>query len=226
MKRFMQSRWWAPLVALAILAIHVAPVDAQVRRGRRGRGTTVIRGEERTVVANRRGVAVKGDEGYAAVGRRGGVIASNEERTIVSNRRGTIVAGEEGFVAGGRPGYYRPGVIVGGRYEDNEGWKTAARVAGGVAAGIAIGTMLSRPPSNAVTIAVSGTNYWYDDGVYYGRAFQGGDVVYQVVPAPSGAVIVSLPGGCTSVRRGNVTYSQCGSTYYQRISGGYRVVVF
>lgn len=226
MTRFMLARWSAPLVALAILAAHIAPVDAQVRHGRRGRGTTVIRGEERTIVANRRGVAVKGDEGYAAVGRRGGAIVSNEERTIVSNRRGTIVAGEEGFVAGRRPGYYRPGVIVGGRYEDNEGWKTAARVAGGVAAGIAIGTMLSRPPTSSVTMVVSGTNYWYDGGTYYARAYQGGDVVYQVVPAPMGAVITTLPGGCTSVRRGNVTYSQCGPTYYERFSSGYRVVVF
>jgi hypothetical protein len=226
MRHHRQSRWLGALVALLVFAVQVAPMEAQVRRARRGRGTTVIRGEERTIVANRRGVAVKGDEGYAAVGRRGGVIASNEERTIVSNRRGTIVAGEEGFVAGGRPGYYRPGVIVGGRYEDNEGWKTAARVAGGVAAGIAVGTMLSRPPARSVTVTVAGSNYWYDDGVYYARAFQGGDVVYQVVPAPPGAVIATLPGGCTSVRRGNVTYSQCGGAYYQRVSGGYRVAVF
>jgi hypothetical protein len=31
--------------------------------------------------------------------------------------------------------------------------------------------------------------------------------------------------GCSSVRVGGVAYSQCAGTYYQRVSGGYRVVV-
>jgi hypothetical protein len=60
--------------------------------------------------------------------------------------------------------------------------------------------------------AVGGTSYWYDNGVYSSRVCQGGDVVYQLVPAPADAVSRTLPGGCTSVRRGNLTYSQCGST--------------
>lgn len=210
------------LVLLAVMGVELVPLDAQVRRARRGGGTAVVQGEERTVVSNRRGTAVRGDEGYAAVGRRGGVVASNEERTVVSNRRGTVVAGEEGFVSAGRYG----GVVVGGRYEDHEGWATAAGVAAGVAAGIAIGTMLSRPPAAATTVVVTGTTYWYDSGAYYSRVYQGGEVVYQVVPAPAGAVIVTLPAGCTTVRRGNVVYRQCGTTYYQQVSGGYRVIVF
>jgi hypothetical protein len=210
------SRLWAALVTLALVAAQTSSIDGQIRRGR-----TVVRGEERTVVSNRRGTAVVGDEGYGAVGRRGGVVASTEERTVVANRRGTVVAGEEGVVAAGRSG-----VIVADRYEDHEGWRTAAAVAGGVAAGIAVGTMLSRPPAAATTMVVSGTTYWYDGGVYYSRVYQGGDVVYQVVPAPPGAVITTLPAGCTTVRRGNVVYRQCGTAYYQPVSGGYRVVVF
>ena len=54
----------------------------------------------------------------------------------------------------------------------------------------------------------------------------GGQVQYQVVAAPAGAVITTLPGGCTTVVRSGVSYSQCGTTYYQRVSTGYRVVVF
>jgi hypothetical protein len=50
-------------------------------------------------------------------------------------------------------------------------------------------------------------------------------VVYQVVPPPAGAIIVTLPGGCTTARVGNVTYQQCGPTYYQRVATGYQVVV-
>jgi hypothetical protein len=50
-------------------------------------------------------------------------------------------------------------------------------------------------------------------------------MVYQVVGPPVGAIIVTLPPRCTSVRVGNVGYMQCGSTYYNRVSGGYQVVV-
>jgi hypothetical protein len=65
----------------------------------------------------------------------------------------------------------------------------------------------------------------YSDGAYYARVVSGGSVAYQVVPAPAGAIITTLPAGCTSTRVGNVTYSQCGTTYYQRVSSGYQVVV-
>lgn len=222
MNRLIHYRWSVALLAVVVVVSALDPLAAQVRRGRAAGRTSVVRGEERTVVSNRRGTAVVGDEGYAAVGRRGGVVASNEERTVAANRRGMVVAGEEGYAAAGRYG----GVVVGGHYEDHEGWRTAAAVAGGVAAGIAVGTMLSRPPAAATTVVVSGTSYWYDGGVYYSRAYSGGQVVYQVVTAPAGAVITTLPAGCTAVRRGNVVYRQCGATYYQPISGGYRVVVF
>jgi Family of unknown function (DUF6515) len=72
---------------------------------------------------------------------------------------------------------------------------------------------------------VGGTSDMYSGGAYYARVYQGGGVAYQVVPAPAGAIIATLPGACRSVRVGNVAYSQCGSTYYQRVSNGYRVVV-
>ena len=47
-----------------------------------------------------------------------------------------------------------------------------------------------------------------------------------IVAAPQGAVIVTLPAGCTTTVVGGVTSQQCGSTYYQRVNTGYRVVVF
>jgi hypothetical protein len=53
----------------------------------------------------------------------------------------------------------------------------------------------------------------------------GGAVSYQVVAPPAGAIITTLPAGCQSVRMGNATYSQCGPTYYTRVSNGYQVVV-
>ena len=50
-------------------------------------------------------------------------------------------------------------------------------------------------------------------------------MAYQVITAPAGAIIATLPSGCRSVRVNNVAYSQCGPTYYQRVATGYRVVV-
>ena len=85
--------------------------------------------------------------------------------------------------------------------------------------------MLTRPPAAAVTINVEGSSYYYSDGAYYTRVMSGGDVSYQVVAAPPGAIIATLPGGCKSVHVGNVAYSQCGTTYYERVATGYRVVV-
>jgi len=53
-----------------------------------------------------------------------------------------------------------------------------------------------------------------------------GQVSYRVVNAPAGAIITTLPAGCTTTAMNGVTVSQCGGTYYQRVSNGYQVVVF
>jgi hypothetical protein len=141
-----------------------------------------------------------------------------EEGAVAVGRRGAVAVGEEGYVGVGRYG----AVVGGERYESYEGW----RVAAGVATGIAVGTMLARPPAASTTVVVSGTNYMYADGAYYEQVYYGGEVSYRVVTAPPGAVIVTLPTGCSTTVVGGVAYQQCGSTYYQRVSTGYRVVVF
>jgi hypothetical protein len=126
------------------------------------------------------------------------------------------VVGEEGVAAAGRYG----GVVVGNRYEDYEGWRVAA--GGGT---IAVGTMLARPPAAATTIVVGSSKYWYHGNAFYTRAYANGAVVYQVIAPPAGAIIVTLPAGCTTVRVGAVAYQRCGPTYYQRVGNGYKVVV-
>ena len=95
-----------------------------------------------------------------------------------------------------------------------------------MATGIAVGTMLARPPTTSVTVVSSGTNYMYADGAYYEQVMYGGQVSYRVVAAPAGAIITTLPGGCTATVVNGVTVSQCGATYYRRVSTGYQVVVF
>jgi hypothetical protein len=150
-------------------------------------------------------------------GRPGGVVAG-EEGAVAVGRRGAVAVGEEGFVGVGRYG----GVVSGEVYDSYEGW----RVAAGVVTGIAIGTMLARPPAASVTVISSGTNYMYADGAYYEQVYYGGEVTYRVVQAPPGVIITTLPGGCTSTVVGGVAVSQCGPIYYQRVSNGYKVVVF
>jgi len=85
--------------------------------------------------------------------------------------------------------------------------------------------MLAKPPAAAAPVAVSGTTYYYHDNVFYTRVMSNGAVVYQVIAPPAGAIITTLPANCKSVPVQNVTYSQCGSTYYSRVSNGYQVVV-
>ncbi len=133
-------------------------------------------------------------------------------------RRGAVAVGEEGYAGVGRYG----GVVGGEHYESYEGWKVAA----GVATGIAVGTMLARPPTTSVTVVSGGANYMYSDGAYYEQVYYGGEVWYKVVTAPAGAIITTLPAGCTTTVMGGVSVQQCGGTYYQRVSNGYQVVVF
>jgi Family of unknown function (DUF6515) len=158
---------------------------------------------------------VNANTGY--YGRPGGV-AVGEEGAVAVGRHGAVAATEEGFVGVGRHG----AVVGGERYESYEGWKVAA----GVATGIAVGTMLARPPTASVTVVSSGTNYMYADGAFFEQVYYGGEVSYRVVAAPAGAIITTLPGGCTTTVMGGVSVQQCGSTYYKRVSNGYQVVVF
>src|SRR4029453_11438862 len=119
-------------------------------------------------------------------------------------RRGAVVVGEEGAAAVGRYG----NVVVADRYESYDAWRAVAAVG----TGIAIGTMLAKPPAAATTVVGAGSTYYYHDNGYYTRAMSGGTVVYQVVAPPAGAIITTLPAGCTSVSVGGKAYTQCGQT--------------
>ena len=111
-----------------------------------------VKGEEGYAAAGRRGAVVSGEEGYAAVGRNGNVVTGEEVdvQGAAVGRRGAVVVGEEGAAAVGRYG----GVVVGDRYESYDAWKAVAAVG----AGIAIGTMLAKPPAAATTVVVSASH--------------------------------------------------------------------
>jgi hypothetical protein len=84
---------------------------------------------------------------------------------------------------------------------------------------------LSQPPASPTPVLVGGTTYWYKDNTYYSRVYSEGSVYYQVVAPPPGAIIPISPQGCVSARLGNVSYQNCGGTYYERVSNGYQVVI-
>ncbi len=62
--------------------------------------------------------------------------------------------------------------------------------------------MLAKPPAAAKTVVVTESTYLYEDGVYYTKVMSSGSVVYQVVDAPAGAIVTTLPAGCKSVNVG------------------------
>ena len=182
--------------------------------------------------AGPRGVAVKGEEGYAAAGRHGAVAKGDEGYAAVGpprRRRGrarkaTDVSGRAARWSRAKRAFLplaARGVVVGHRYESYEAWKVVA----GVGAAIAVGTMLAKPPKAAAPVSSGGSTYYYDNGTYYTRVISDGATVYQVVEPPAGVVIATLPAGCSPVNAGGVAYSKCGSTHYQKVSAGYQVVV-
>ena len=127
---------------------------------------TVIQGEG----------AVAGEQGAVAVGEQGITVADDGEINRGEwDDDGVIYRDDEDFHV----------------YDDTEAWQVAA----GVAAGVVIGTMLASPPAEATTVTVASTSYYYSDNAFYMPVMQGTEVVYQVVPAPVGAV-PTLPLGC------------------------------
>lgn len=74
----------------------------------------------------------------------------------------------------------RPPRYRGHYYRNYNAW----RVAAGVTAVIAIGTMLSAPPPSSRTVIIYEKTYYVHDNVYYEKVLNGNEVVYQVVPMP------------------------------------------
>ena len=215
------------LLAQARAARRGASVQTEEGGAAVGQRGAAVKTDEGSAAVTRRGAAVKTEEGVQTVNRgyntpaaRGGVVVGEEGAAAVGPR-GAVVVGEEGAARAGRYSY-RGGVAV---YEDNDAWRTAAGVAIGVAGGIAIGTLLAKPPAQAAPVVVSETTYLYENGTFYTKSMHEGQVVYQVVEPPPGAVIPTLPAGCTEVKSGGAAYSQCGTTHYQKVSSGYQVVV-
>ena len=144
-----------------------------------------------------------------------------EEGAAAVGPRGAVVVGEEGAARAGR--YRIAAASRCTRTTTHGARRPASRLAWPGAS--PSGRCSAKPPAQAAPVVVSETTYYYDNGTFYAKAMHEGQVVYQVVDPPAGAVIPTLPAGCTAVESGGATYSQCGTTHYQRVSSGYQVVV-
>lgn len=75
-------------------------------------------------------------------------------------------------------------------------------------------------PRGFISIVFGKGHYFYGGGFFYRQEPQG----YVVVPAPSGAVVYSIPPGYHQVIIDGVMYYTYEGVYYQRVSSGYKVV--
>jgi len=127
------------------------------------------------------GGSFRGGGGYAegprggavAVGPRGGAVAEGPRGGVAAKGAygGAAVRGPGGQTAYRAGGYYGPGY--------------RAPVYGGVAAAVAVGTVVGTLPAAAAALSVAGQRYYYDGGTYYQSCYQGTDVNYCVVADPN-----------------------------------------
>lgn len=75
-------------------------------------------------------------------------------------------------------------------------------------------------PERYVPVMVSGTRYFFGDGIFYRQGLYG----YIAVQAPYGAVLVSLPIGSHIAVVGGARYHVYGGVYYRQVPQGYVVV--
>jgi Family of unknown function (DUF6515) len=77
--------------------------------------------------------------------------------------------------------------------------------------GLAIGAALNAPPPHYTTVVVSGTEYYYADGIYV----QPSGGTHVVAAPPIGAVVTYLPEGCSTTISNGVQSFDCSGVVYQ-----------
>jgi len=199
------------LLGTSLVAGATTQTTAQAARGaaaaRGTRTVTTPRGHTTTV---RSGRAVSTPYGTAGAVHRG---------RVVTTPRGTAYVGRTTVVRPGPRPYPRAPYAYGGRryYAYNPYvyhrytpyyWGPAYHPFGFFAATLA---------ATAVIVTVAHQQYRYDQGVWYVPSGSG----YQVVPAPVGATIATLPPGSVAVGADQYYYA---GAYYQRAGQGYVVV--
>jgi hypothetical protein len=116
---------------------------------------------------------------------------------------------------------WRGGGWYGGGYRTPPGWGLAT-----FTTGLVIGAAINTRPPYYSPVVVGGNNYIYSDGVF----LQPRGNSYVVIAPPVGAVVPSIPEGCSATNQGGVVYYDCSGVIYQPFYQGsdlvYRVVRF
>jgi hypothetical protein len=220
MKFFTHHTFFALLVVL--LSASALPLDAiyAQRRGGGNRGSGNI---------NRAGASPRVNSNVNLQNRgninRPNVNTSNINRGNINRgnintgniNRGNINVGNSVNVNTG----WRGGGWYGGGYRTPPGWGLAT-----FATGLAIGATINNRPPYYNTVVVGGNNFIYSDGVF----LQPRGSSYVVIAPPVGAVVPSIPEGCSVTNQGGVIYYDCSGVIYQPFYQGsdlvYRVVRF
>ncbi|MGX5818907.1 DUF6515 family protein [Chitinophaga lutea] len=131
----------------------------------------------------------------------------NVNRNVVVNRRPTVVVGRPAYrVYPGRYGYYYHPFVPYATW--GPAWHP-------------IGFLLTTMAVTAIVVSVNNQKYHYDQGVYYSQQSNG---QYQVVPAPVGAVVSSLPSGYSVSNVDGESYYYYNGAYYTKSGSSYTVV--
>ncbi len=145
---------------------------------------------------------------------RGNVNTGNVNRGNINTgniNRGNVNVGNNVNVNTGWAG----GGWYGGGYYVPPGWGLAT-----FATGLAIGAAVCTPPPYYSTVYVGSSTYIYSDGVF----LQPSGDSYVVVKPPIGAVVPSIPDGCTATDIGGVVYYSCSGIIYQPFYQGSNLV--
>ncbi|KAF0234644.1 MAG: hypothetical protein FD177_671 [Desulfovibrionaceae bacterium] len=190
---------------LVLMGDWLRPTDSEARGGGRGgggggrasvstgpRGGTVAQTPRGAVgVGPRGGVAAAGPRGAAAVGPRGGAAVRGPQGAAVRGPGGAAAAaGPYGAVArgpyGGVVAAPRGAVAVPVPVAPAYGYGGYYGPSGsGVAAGMALGAMLTILPAAAIAVSnSSGGTVYSADGQCYQEVRKGGDTYYKVISCP------------------------------------------
>ncbi|PZV18763.1 MAG: hypothetical protein DCF20_01485 [Pseudanabaena sp.] len=147
---------------------------------------------------------------------RGNVNTSNVNRGNVNTGNVNVNVGNVNVNTGWRGGGWN-----GRGYATPPGWGLAA-----FATGLVIGAALTTPPPYYIPIFVGDTRFIYSDGVF----LEPSGSSYIVVKPPIGAIVPSIPDGCSTLDIGGVVHYDCSGVIYQPFFQGsdlvYKIVSY
>jgi hypothetical protein len=191
---------WSLFLVALLVGLPYLCSEAQAQRGGGGRGGGgggaraggggmsggSFRGGSAAVQGPRGGAAAQGPRGGAvAEGPRGGTAVRTPAGGAAARGPGGQVATRPATPASGGATYNR-NVNVNQNWNAYTGTGYRPRaVAGGVAAGLAVGATVAYLSSAAQPVVVNNQTYYKDGGTYYQKCYEGTEVSYCIVPNPN-----------------------------------------